>query len=175
MRSIEKDSSYENGSQKVLRILKINHPVAKDVVDKMTNKYLLPKGVEKNKIEQNLTANQNESNSSRKRRNPSTSSFVCQGITTCLSRAVSKGSSFCEIDDVVKRLSFVFLVVSENESPKLHAVNNEGVERDSRGSYFKVNSSPHIGCRCCSATSEYKTNCFIPAYLIVFELESEYL
>ena len=113
MRSIEKDSSYENGSQKVLRILKINHPVAKDVVDKMTNKYLLPKGVEKNKIEQNLTAHHNESNSSRKRRNPSTSSFVCQGITTCLSRAVSKGSSFCEIDDVVKRLSFVFLVVSQ--------------------------------------------------------------
>ena len=80
--------------------------------------------------------------------------------TTCLEDEIFKGSSYCELDDVVKQLSFVFVVSTEDNSE--NSFFDKEVSTDSRGSCIDVD-----------VNSKGKKRCVTPAYLVVFELNNE--
>ena len=80
--------------------------------------------------------------------------------TTCLKDELFKGSSYCEVDEVVKQLSFVFVVSAENTSE--NSSFDKEVHTDSRGSCIDVDVS-----------SKLVKRCVTPAYLAVFELKNE--
>ena len=84
--------------------------------------------------------------------------------TASLQDEISKGSSYCAVDDAVKELSFVFVVGS---SPG-NAFLDKEVCTDSRGSCIDVNLN-----RSSLLKVKLEKKCVIPAYLIIFELNNE--
>ena len=83
---------------------------------------------------------------------------VVRSFDVHLKHEITKGSSYCEVDGVVKQLSFVYVANTENDS-KTHSFDKE-VRTDSRGSCIDLNSK---------GTKRYVT----PAYLVVFELNNQ--
>ena len=173
LRSIENYKSSTT-NQKVLRVFKIN-PFDKTEEDKLKGEYLLFNGIKSDKVNNILNCgyplrkfydvNQiSEAFHKMAQKNVikvgSLDHSDTYNATTCLKDEISKGSSYCEVDKVVKQLSFVFVVSTENTSEN-HFVDKE-VHTDSRGSCIDVD-----------VKSKLVKRCVVPAYLIVFETKNE--
>ena len=110
LRSIVNNKPFENHA-KILHIIKVN-PVDRNEVAIMNNKYLLLNGVRSNKVNDILTQGY-----------PRTeyvfhdySSIInFYQVSSCFNNEIRKGFSYCEVDNVVKKLSFVFVVISTDE------------------------------------------------------------
>ena len=85
--------------------------------------------------------------------------------TTCLKREITKGSSYCSVVKVAKKVSFVFAASSENVSESPFSVDKE-VYTDSRGSFVDMNLIR-------SDKLKLARNCVTPAYLIIFEINND--
>ena len=161
VRSI-KNKNAENYPE-IVHIFKIN-PVNKNEVCKMENKYLYLNGIKSNEVNNILTFGYPE-----KQNNSSDDS--CEDLDyyhyayTFLEHEIEDGISYDEVDNVVKKLSFVFMVSSE-EKYEDYCTKNKEIIKDSRGSCAEVGLFSDETCE-----SKTPIPGLIPAYLIVFELE----
>ena len=84
-------------------------------------------------------------------------------LTTDLDFAISSGCNCCEVDNTVKKLSFVFVVCSEENYKNLNKTDSELIE-DSRSSVTREGLFGDDEYGFVENLSE-----LIPAYLIIFE------
>ena len=147
----------------MLHVFKIN-PVDKNDVCKMEDRCLYLNGIISNKVNNILTFGYPE-----KQNNSSNES--CDDLDydlyafTVLGYEIEEGISYCGVDNVVKKMSFVFAVSSEVKYENVRLKNKEMIN-DSRGSCAEVGIFSDETC-------EFEIPIFgsIPAYLIVFKLE----
>ena len=159
-------SKNANSSSKMLHVFKIN-PVDAGEVNKIKDKCLYLNGITSNNVnnilifgypekQNNLVDDEQHYNN-------------CYA-STLLEDEIEDGISYCEVDNVVKKLSFVFVVSSEDKHKDCCnnllqiAVKNKEIIKDSRGSCAKVGLVS-------DETYDFTTHISCPAYLIIFELE----
>ena len=153
------DKNAEN-KPKIMHVFKIN-PVDKTEVVKMKDKCLYLKGIKSNKVNNTLTFGypfkQHNLIDNKLHYNNHVFSF--------LGDEIEEGLSYCEVDNAVKKLSFVFVASSETNY-KGFCLKGSDILRDSRGSCAAVGLFSNEHC-----ILKAPISASVPAYLIVFELE----
>ena len=148
---------------KILHIFKIK-PVEKHEVTTFKDNLLFLNGIKSNNVNEilNFGYPKKQSNS-RKTGKEEVPGWYLETFRPTLKIEIDKGISYCEVGDVVKKLSFVFVAKCSEESyrKKFFRVGRE----DCSGSCVAV--SFHLNAYKTILTSLH----LIPAYLIIFELE----
>ena len=155
LRSI--DNKNAKNFPKVRQIFRIN-PVDKSEVLNLKEKYIYLNGVKADKVQYVLTNGYPNDQSSVKEFDS-----VLQQTTTVLSIATCFGRNYCEVDITVKKLSFVFVVCSNDNYKNMK---KKTIIEDSRKSVTKEGIFSNV------KNGVLKNNFdLIPAYLIIFELD----
>ena len=156
MRSID-DKCNKKHFSKIKQLFRIN-PTDKNEVLNLKQKYIYLNGVKADKIQYILANGYPNDQCNLKELNQE-----LQLTTTNLSIATRYGSSYCEVDDTVKKLSFVFVVClkdnyEEHKDGKLIEDSRKSVTREGKFGNNETGVTKSI----------YD---LIPAYLIIFELD----
>ena len=140
---------------KILHLFKIN-PVDKNEVTNLKDTCIFLSGIKSNKVNEILT-----NGYSRNKYKKGHKKFDTELATTSFDEQVESGLSYHAVDNVVKKVSFVFVASSEDEYWELET---KQVVRDSRGSCVEVGLFRDV-------FTHSAWSCLTPLYLIVFELE----
>ena len=164
---LEQDSDYkfvlrsiasekDRGNEKIKHVFKIN-PVDKNEELDLKDKYVFLHGVTSNRVKSILTEGYlkeyDENDVSYK-------NLFYNYSTTHLRNAINTGVSYCLVDNVVKKFSFVF-VASSGVKYENFCMKDSKIVKDTRGSCVDVGKNRNF---------DKIISGFTPAYLIVFEL-----
>jgi len=175
LRSVTDDSCNKNPN--VLHMFRIN-PTDENQENKLLNTKLYLHGTKANKITEVLKSGYpkypKEKEFLREQCNDkcfsadfTKSVCTCKSISNDLEWQLSKGTSYCKVEDEVKKMSFVFVVGGEKEKPycfKTRRLSTPQIS-DSRGctvSYGSFRNPKFDSCR--------RFHGMVPAYLIVLNL-----